>query len=94
MPCGGAAPSGKQQARLSALKEALDKARRAQKPIIISRLPAPAAADAAATSQKSARTDCLYGDPALLAALQPIVRSAAHLVKSLRGCAQAGLALG
>ena len=71
MPCGEAAPSGRQQARMGALREALDKARRAQKPLIISRLHST---DAAASSQKSARTDCLYGDPALLAALQPIVR--------------------
>ena len=71
MPCGDAASGAKQQARLGALREALDKARRAQKPLIISRLPV---APESASSQKSARTDCLYGDPSLLAALQPIVR--------------------
>ena len=73
MPCGDAALSARQLARMGALREALDKARRAQKPLIISRL--PAAAGGGASSQQSARTDCLHGDPALLAALQPIVRS-------------------
>jgi hypothetical protein len=58
------------QDRMRLLNAALDKAVRANRPIIISRLPS-------ASSQDSARTAAhLVVDPALLAALQPQVRSA------------------
>ena len=50
------------------LSKALEKANRAGKPIIISRLPG------SASSQDSAGTAFLTGDPALLMALQPRVR--------------------
>lgn len=52
--------------RMRLLNAALDKAVRANRPIVISRLPNPA-------SQESSRTPHLVGDPALLAALQPQV---------------------
>lgn len=52
--------------RMRLLNAALDKAVRANRPIVISRLPTPA-------SQESSRTSHLVGDPALLAALQPQV---------------------
>ncbi|BDA41437.1 probable chromatin assembly factor 1 subunit FSM at N-terminal half [Coccomyxa sp. Obi] len=58
-----------QRDRLRLLNAALDRATRANRPIIISRLPAPALP----SSQDSARTGHLTGDPALLCALQPLV---------------------
>ena len=58
-----------QQERMRTLGKALEKANRAGKPIIISRLPG------SASSQDSAATACLTGDPALLMALQPRVRA-------------------
>ncbi|CAL8461841.1 g1372 [Coccomyxa elongata] len=58
-----------QRDRLRLLNAALDRATRANRPIIISRLPAPAAP----SSQDCARTGHLTGDPALLCALQPLV---------------------
>lgn len=57
-----------QQERMRTLSKALEKANRAGKPIIISRLPG------SASSQDSAGTAFLTGDPALLMALQPRVR--------------------
>ena len=57
-----------QQERMRTLCKALEKANRAGKPITISRLPG------SASSQDSAGTACLTGDPALLMALQPQVR--------------------
>ena len=56
-----------QQERMRTLCKALEKANRAGKPIIISRLPG------SASSQDSAGTAYLTGDPALLMALQPQV---------------------
>lgn len=58
---------GAQQERMKMLGKALEKANRAGKPIIISRLPG------SASSQDSCGTACLVGDPALLLALQPKV---------------------
>lgn len=57
-----------QQERMRTLSKALEKANRAGKPIVISRLPG------SASSQDSAGTAYLTGDPALLMALQPRVR--------------------
>ena len=61
-----------QRERMRTLSKALEKANRAGKPLIISRLPG------AASSQDSAATHCLTGDPALLLALQPKVETRAH----------------
>ena len=61
-----------QRERMRTLSRALEKANRASKPIIISRLPG------SASSQDSAATHCLTGDPALLLALQPKVDTRAH----------------
>ena len=70
----GAADQGyaAQRERMRTLSKALEKANRAGKPLIISRLPG------AASSQDSAATHCLTGDPALLLALQPKVETHAH----------------
>jgi hypothetical protein len=56
-----------QHERMRFLSKALEKANKAGKPIVISRLPG------SASSQDSAGTTCLTGDPALLLALQPKV---------------------
>ena len=57
-----------QRDRLRLLNAALDRATRANRPIIISRLLLPPA-----PSQDSGRPSHLTGDPALLSALQPLV---------------------
>lgn len=60
-----------QRDRLRLLNAALDRATRANRPIIISRLPLPPPP----SSQEPARPAYLTGDPALLSALQPLVSS-------------------
>ena len=72
-----------QQERMKTLSKALEKANRAGKPIIISRLPG------SASSQDSAGTAYLTGDPALLMALQPRVPSLSsfHCSLPLHDCA-------
>lgn len=62
---------------LQGLAAAMDRARRAGKPLIISRLP-PAEGEAEEAAEKprgGRRADCVVGAPALLAALTPIVRA-------------------
>ena len=75
-----------QHERMRFLSRALEKANKAGKPIVISRLPG------SASSQDSAGTTCLTGDPALLLALQPKVHTsnypAVPMPSSLRKAAE------